>query len=104
MKYEKLELEDFPPNQKLRMLQNAVSDATELAYVKQIGDQDIARGNTPLAYDGYMELLLSACSTYDKNITPQVNRSVLCMQPQPPTIMMIVLSPIPVMGSTRLTK
>jgi hypothetical protein len=51
------------------MLQNAVGDATELAYVKQIGDQDIARGNPPLAYDGYMELLLSACSTYDKKIT-----------------------------------
>jgi hypothetical protein len=52
MKYEKLELEAFPPKQKLRMLQNAVGDATELAYVKQIGDQDIARGNQPLAYDG----------------------------------------------------
>jgi hypothetical protein len=69
MKYEKLELEAFPPKQKLRMLQNAVGDATELAYVKQIGDQDIARGHPALAYDGYMELLLSACSTYDKKIT-----------------------------------
>ncbi|MFA9289401.1 MAG: reverse transcriptase domain-containing protein, partial [Weeksellaceae bacterium] len=42
---------------------------TELAYVKQIGDQDIARGNPPLLYDSYMELLLSACSTFDKKIT-----------------------------------
>jgi hypothetical protein len=42
MKYERLELEDFPPKQKLRMLQNAVGDVTELAYVNQIGDQDIA--------------------------------------------------------------
>jgi hypothetical protein len=69
MKYEKLELEDFPPKQKLRMLQNAVGDVTELAYVKQIGDQDIARGNPPLVYESYLELLLSACSTYDKKIT-----------------------------------
>jgi uncharacterized membrane-anchored protein len=69
MKYERLELEPFPPKQKLRMLQNAVGDATELAYVKQIGDQDIARGNPPLLYDSYMELLLSACSTFDKKIT-----------------------------------
>ena len=51
------------------MLQNAVGDATELAYVKQIGDQDVARGNKPLVYESYLELLLSACSTYDKKIT-----------------------------------
>jgi hypothetical protein len=69
MKYESLELEDFPHKQKLCMLQNAVDDVTELAYVKQIGDQDIARGNPPLRYENYMELLLSACSTYDKKIT-----------------------------------
>jgi hypothetical protein len=67
MKYEKLELEDFPPK-KLRMIQDAVGDITELAYVKQISDQDVARGNKPLAYEGYMEILLSACSTYDKKI------------------------------------
>jgi hypothetical protein len=38
MEYERLELEDFPPKQKLCMLQNAVGDVTELAYAKQIGD------------------------------------------------------------------
>jgi hypothetical protein len=69
MKYEKLELEAFPPKQKLRMLQNAVGDVTELSYIKQIGDQDIAQGSPPLSYDSYMELLLSACSTYDKKVT-----------------------------------
>jgi hypothetical protein len=69
MKDEKLELEAFPPKQKLCMLQNGVGDVSELEYVKQISDQDIARGNPPLTYDGYMELLLSACSTYDKKIT-----------------------------------
>jgi hypothetical protein len=68
MKYVKLELEDFPPKHMLRMLQNAVGDVTELAFVKHISDQDVARGNQPLAYEGYMELLLSACSTYDKKI------------------------------------
>jgi hypothetical protein len=51
------------------MLQNAIGDVTELAYVKQIGDQDIARGNPPLTYENYMEFLLSACSTYDKKNT-----------------------------------
>jgi Reverse transcriptase (RNA-dependent DNA polymerase) len=69
MRYEKLELDPFPQKQKLRMLQNAVGDVTELAYVKQIGDQDIARGNPPLSYESYLELLLSACSTYDKKLT-----------------------------------
>lgn len=68
MKYEKLELEVLPPKHKLRLLQNAVGEISELAYVKQIGDQNIAQGNQPLAYDTYMELLLSACSTYDKKI------------------------------------
>ena len=36
MKYEKLELEELPPKQ------NAVSEVSELSYVKAIGDQDIA--------------------------------------------------------------
>jgi hypothetical protein len=69
MKSEGLELEDFPPKQKLRIIRNAVGDVTELAYVKQIGDQDIAPGNPPLTYENYIELLLSACSTYDKMST-----------------------------------
>jgi hypothetical protein len=69
MKYEYLELEAFPPKQKLRMLQNAVGNVTDLAFVKQVGDQYIARGNPPLTCENYMELLLCACSTYDKKIT-----------------------------------
>ena len=68
MKYEKLELEPFGDKQKLRMLQNAVGDVNELSYVKQLVDQDIARGLPPLTYTNYLELLLSACSTYDKKI------------------------------------
>jgi hypothetical protein len=50
------------------MLQNAVGDVAALSYVKQLGDQDIARGLSPLTYGSYLELLLSARSTYDKNI------------------------------------
>jgi hypothetical protein len=42
MNYEKLELVPFPPKQMLPMLQNAVGDVMEFAYIKQIGDQDIA--------------------------------------------------------------
>ena len=64
--YEKLELEEVPPKQKLRMLQNTVSDIPDLANVKQLSDQIVARGDSPLDYAGYLELLLSACSTYDK--------------------------------------
>jgi hypothetical protein len=47
-KYKKLKLEEIPLKQKLRMLQNAIGEVSELAYVKQIGDQDIDRGNPPL--------------------------------------------------------
>jgi hypothetical protein len=50
IQYEKLQLEDLPPKQKLRMLQNAVAYITVLAYVKQIGDQDVARGKPPLDF------------------------------------------------------
>ena len=64
--YEKLELEAIPPKQKLRMLQNTVGDVPDLANVKQLSDQVVARGETPLGLEGYLELLLSACSTYDK--------------------------------------
>jgi hypothetical protein len=67
IKHEKLELEPFGDKQKLRMLQNAVGYVAALSYVKQLGDH-IARGLPPLTYDSYLELLLSACSTYDKNI------------------------------------
>ena len=66
MKYKRLELEEFLPKQKLRLLQNSVGEVA--AYVKQIGDNDVDRGNRPLVYETYMELLLSACATYDKRI------------------------------------
>jgi hypothetical protein len=66
MKYETLKIEEFPPKQKLRMLQNAVGDVTKISYVKPISDQNVARGNLLLACGGYMELLLLACSTYVK--------------------------------------
>jgi hypothetical protein len=62
--YEKLELEDIPPKQKLRMLKNSVADVTDLQSVKRIEDQN-ARGKAPLGWEEYLELLLSACSDYD---------------------------------------
>jgi hypothetical protein len=78
MKYEKLELEEFPPKQKLRLLQNAVGDVAELSYIKQIGDQDVACRHQLLTFESYMELLLLACSTYDKklNLPGKQNRAV----------------------------
>jgi hypothetical protein len=66
MKYEALEIEEISPMQKLQLLMHAVTDVPELAYVKQVSDQGMARGNTPLEFEGYTKLLLSACSTYDK--------------------------------------
>jgi hypothetical protein len=77
MKYEYLELEAFPPKPELIMLQNAVGDVMGLVYVKQIDDQDIAKGNIPLAYDDYMELWLWVCSTYDKKITHRVKHKIV---------------------------
>jgi hypothetical protein len=68
MKYQNLELEAFPPKQKLCLLQNAVGDVVELSYIKQIGDRDVARGYPLLTYESYIEQLLSVCSTYDKKL------------------------------------
>jgi hypothetical protein len=42
MQYEKLELE-YPPEQKLRMLHNTVSDIADLANVKLLSDQMVIR-------------------------------------------------------------
>jgi hypothetical protein len=67
--YEKLELNDIPPKQKLRMLKNPVADVTDLQCVKRIEDQNISRGKAPLGWEEYSELLWSACSDYDKSHT-----------------------------------
>jgi hypothetical protein len=58
---------------KLWWLKNNVSDVPELAYLKQIGDQDVANGKPPLAYETYMELLLSASLSYDKKLAAPAN-------------------------------
>jgi hypothetical protein len=55
----------MPAVQKLRWLQNALSGIPDLARVKQLGDQNIAHGLPPLTYEKYMDVLLSACSSYD---------------------------------------
>jgi hypothetical protein len=68
-KYAKLDLEVFPRKQRLRLLQNAIGDVTDLSYIKKISDQELASGYSTLEYDAYMELLLSACSTYFKKLT-----------------------------------
>jgi hypothetical protein len=72
MHYEKLELENVPPNQKLLMLQNTVGDIADLANVKQLSDQVVASGGANLGFKEYLEFLLSACSSYDKtHATPR---------------------------------
>jgi hypothetical protein len=79
MRYEALAIEENAPKQKLRLLQYAVSDVPELAYVEQFQYQDMARGNTPADFEDYMKLLMLECSTYDKKIPIEENprRNVL---------------------------
>jgi hypothetical protein len=67
--YKKLVLEDIPPKQKLRIVKNTVEDVTDLQSVKRIEDQTIARGKAPHGWEDSLELLLSACSDYDKSHT-----------------------------------
>jgi hypothetical protein len=61
-----LNRKNFPPSQKLRMIQNAVGDVTELETVKKLADLGVANGNHPLTYKTYVALRLEACSTFDK--------------------------------------
>jgi hypothetical protein len=68
MKYEKLKLEAFSSKQTLGLIQNAVGVVVEFSYIKQIGDQDAARGYKLLRFESDMELLLLACSMYDKKL------------------------------------
>jgi hypothetical protein len=68
MKYKELELEDFSPKQKLQMLQTAVADRPEFSNVTHIGAQAIALGNPEKVYEGCMDLLLLAWSSYDREI------------------------------------
>jgi hypothetical protein len=77
--YEKLELENVPPKQRLRMFQNTVSDVTDLSHVKQLSDQVVARGEPALGFDEYLELLLSACSTMTQIMSLLDLVNAMCM-------------------------
>jgi hypothetical protein len=48
------------------MLHSPVGDIADLANVKQLSDQVVAGGGANLGFEEYLELLLSACSTFDK--------------------------------------
>jgi hypothetical protein len=49
------------------MLQNTVKNVTDLSHIKQLSNQVVTHGKPALGFEEYLELLLSACSTYDKN-------------------------------------
>jgi hypothetical protein len=51
------------------MLQNTVSEVANLSIVSQLSDQVVARGRSYLGFKDYLELLLSACSPYEKTHT-----------------------------------
>ena len=55
----------FTGNIKTIMLQNTVAGVSELHQVKTQSDHDRAHGGTTLTYEKYLNLLLSAASTYD---------------------------------------
>jgi hypothetical protein len=70
-------------------LQNAVGDVEALAQVKLMNDHDISRGHPPLTYKRYVQVLLSACSTYDSQRSSSdpkkrvVYQSELDLEPNP---------------------
>jgi hypothetical protein len=72
MQYEELEVEEFPPRQTFRMLQNTVDDVAGLESFIHLSYLVVARGDAKLDFDAYIELLSSAWSMYDKaHATPR---------------------------------
>ena len=65
----------FSPGQKLHMLQNSVEPIQELRTVRTQTAQHKTQTGNDITYDQYVELLLSASSTYDAQFTPQQQRS-----------------------------
>jgi hypothetical protein len=59
-RYEKLELENVPTKQTLRMLQNGVSDGTNLSHVMQLRDQGVTCGGPNLCFEN----IWNSCCLY----------------------------------------
>ena len=63
--------DQFSNSQKHRMLENAVDGIDDLRQVKQVAQhQSSLPGATPITFDSYCTLLLSAAATYDKKFAP----------------------------------
>jgi hypothetical protein len=58
VQFKKLEFQNLPPEQKLQMLQNTISDVADLYKSKQLNDPVVARGGTHHGFKEYLELLL----------------------------------------------
>jgi hypothetical protein len=68
----------FSEGQKQVMLQNAVNGIDELRQVKNTADHIATTNGSPLSYDEYTTLLLSAASAYDNQFQPKrTKRQVL---------------------------
>jgi hypothetical protein len=61
----------------LRMLKHLIVDATNILFVKRIGDQDIAQDNPVLAYNGYVEWFLLHVPLTIRIILSDENRNAL---------------------------
>ncbi|EEC44015.1 predicted protein [Phaeodactylum tricornutum CCAP 1055/1] len=68
--------EQLPKQLCLSLLENAVHDIPELRQVKITATLDLAKGGTPLNYEGYLSLLLASASLYDKGNNLSNSRSV----------------------------
>ena len=60
--------EHYAPNAKKRMIEAAVRNIPELKAVKDIDNNRIAHGETPLSYDAYLDVLMSAAVTRDQTL------------------------------------
>ena len=61
-------VEHYTPNAKKRMIEAAVRSIPNLKAVKDIDNNRIAHGESPLSYEAYLDVLMSAAITRHQNL------------------------------------
>ena len=61
-------VEHYAPTDKKRMIEAAVRSIPDLKAVKDIDNNRIAHGESPLSYEAYLDVLMSAAVTRDQNL------------------------------------
>jgi hypothetical protein len=65
--WKKLKLVSYPTEQRLWIVESSLGDVNESSHAKTLGEHCVGHGIPALDFNNYIELLISACTTYHKN-------------------------------------